>query len=693
MSLHNLFPLTDTRLSMKRILPFLLFTAPIFLFAQQPRPNILFIMSDDHAAQALSCYGSQINQTPNLDRIAQNGMRFDRAYCTNSICAPARAAILTGKLSHRNGMLDNLGSFDGSQPTAPKMLREAGYQTAMVGKWHLKSEPTGFDFWKILDGQGPYYNPDFLTAGGRESAKGYTTTLITDIALDWLQEQRDSSKPFFMMLQHKAPHRNWMPEPKYLDLFKNLQIPEPASLFDDYRSRSAAALEQEMRIDEHMDLVYDLKVWDAKAGTPWFREQTDAFLHSLSAEQRDALVQAYAEENEKFLRDSLSGAELIRWKYQRYIKDYLRCIQSVDDQVGRVLDYLEQSGLSQNTLVIYTSDQGFYLGEHGWFDKRFIYEESYRQPLMMQWPGAIPPGSTSEALVMNVDFAPTFLHVAGDTLDHDFQGVSLLPLFFTGQEPLGWRDATYYHYYEYPAVHAVKRHYGLRTQRYKLAHFYFDIDAWEMYDLERDPQELNNVYENPAYLNVRSNLMRRLDELQKFYGESPETYLAPLQADTVQNLARRARYTLLSPPEQCHSRDTARFLVDGMYRRFSAYNAVYLEGYAGFQENPLEAILDFGEPRAIREAGIHCRQTGPSWIHYPTRVEILISEDGKTFQSVAEMDIPEEAADGSQWITADGLGIITRYLKIKAVPKKEIPAGLPGAGKKAWLFVDELFVG
>ncbi len=662
------------------------------LTAQTTRPNIIFIMADDHAAQAVSCYGNGINQTPNIDRIARNGVRFDKAFCTNSICAPVRAVILTGKYSHRNGVLDNLYPFDGSQPTAPKMMQQAGYQTAMIGKWHLKSDPTGFDFWKVLPGQGAYYNPDFLTPAGREHNEGYATTLITDFALDWLQH-RDTTRPFFLMLHHKAPHRNWMPEEKYLHLFDSVTIPEPPTLFDDYATRSAADREQEMRIADHMDLAYDLKVWDANPDADtWFRRETDAFLRELNPHQRETLLAAYADENARFLKAGLRDSALVRWKYQRYIKDYLRCIQSVDDQVGRVLDYLEQAGLASNTLVIYTSDQGFYLGEHGWFDKRFIYEESYRQPLLMQWPGVIAAGSTSEALVMNVDFAPTFLDVGGAPVPADMQGVSLKPLLRTGKTPPGWRDATYYHYFEYPAVHAVKRHYGLRTKRYKLVHFYFDIDAWEMYDLEKDPHELNNIYDDPAYLNIRTALLARLQHLQEYYGDRPEDFLQPLQADTIDDPGRSGSLMLATPAEQVHSRDTARFLIDGLYREFSPYNAVYQEGYAGFREHPMEATLDLGKPTPIREAGIHCRQITQSWMYYPLRLQISVSDDGQHFRPVGAPELPAEPADGSAWLTAKGLTETARYVRITAEPKDKIPAGMPGAGQKGWLFVDELLV-
>jgi arylsulfatase A-like enzyme len=441
-------------------------------------PNIIFIMTDDHSAQALSAYGSRINETPNLDRIAQNGIRFDRAYCTNSICAPSRAVILTGKYSHKNGVLNNSQTFDGTQQTLPKLMKEGGYETAMIGKWHLKSHPTGFDYWNVLPGQGDYYNPKFIEMGEYKTHEGYVTDLTTDFALDWLTD-RTGEKPFFLMLQHKAPHRNWMPSPKHLTLYDDRDIPEPETLFDDYETRTVASKDQEMSISDHLHLSYDLKVKNAPPrGADWMNHWLDNKLESMTDKQRTDFLDAYEPKNEVFLEANLEGKELVRWKYQRYIKDYLRCIASVDENIGRVLDYLEGEGLSENTLVIYTSDQGFYLGEHGWFDKRFMYEESYRMPLMVQYPKKIKAGASTDALVMNVDFAATMLDFAGLSTPEDMQGESFRSIAETAQESENWREATYYHYFEFPGVHAVKRHYGVRTKRYKLMHFYHDIDAW-----------------------------------------------------------------------------------------------------------------------------------------------------------------------------------------------------------------------
>ena len=463
------------------------------------RPNIVFIMTDDHASHALSCYGSRINETPNLDRIANEGMRFDNCFCTNSICAPSRAVILTGKHSHLNGVIDNRKRFDGSQQTFPKLLQKAGYETAMIGKWHLKSDPTGFDYWNVLPGQGAYYNPAMIENGERKKYTGYVTDIITDHALAWLKG-RESDKPFCLMYHHKAPHRRWEPGPDHLTMYDDEKIPEPDTLFDDASGRGAAAREQDMSLEKTMN-ERDLKL------TP---------MRNLTPEQLAAWEKAYDPKNEAFREADLEGKDLIRWKYQRYLKDYLRCVASVDDNVGRVLDYLDQSGLRENTIVVYTSDQGFYLGDHGWFDKRFMYEESLRMPLLVRYPKAMRPGSTNDDIVLNLDFAETFLDYAGASIPDDMQGRSLRPLM-EGKTPDDWRESMYYHYYEYPAVHSVKRHYGVRTDRYKLIHFYHDIDEWELYDLKKDPDELQNVYGDPEYADVVKRLKAELKRLREKY--------------------------------------------------------------------------------------------------------------------------------------------------------------------------------
>lgn len=466
------------------------------------RPNILFIMTDDHASHAMSCYGSKINQTPNLDRIANEGMRFTNSFCTNSICAPCRAVILTGKYSHLNGLIDNAVAFDGSQQTFPKLLQKAGYKTAVVGKWHLKTDPTGFDYWNILPGQGDYYNPVMIEMGQRKKHTGYVTDILTDHALGWLKG-RGADKPFCLMYHHKAPHRNWQPSLKHLDLYEDTQIPEPPTLFDDYEGRGRAAREQDMSIEKTLTKA------DLKLTAPG----------NLTPEQKARWDAAYGPRNKAFEVAKLEGRELVRWKYQRYMKDYLRCIASVDENVGRVLDYLDQSGLAENTIVIYTSDQGFYLGDHGWFDKRFMYEESLRMPLVVRYPKEIRPDSVNRDIVLNLDFAETFLDYAGVPVPPEMQGRSLRPIL-QGQTPTDWRTSMYYHYYEFPGVHSVKRHYGVRTQRYKLIHFYNDIDEWELYDLQSDPDELKNLYPDARYADVVQELKAELKRLRTHYKDT-----------------------------------------------------------------------------------------------------------------------------------------------------------------------------
>lgn len=470
------------------------------------RPNILVVFCDDHASQAISAYGSKINRTPNIDRLADNGMLFNNCCVTNSICAPSRAALLTGKYSHRNRLYANeFGErFDGSQPTFPKLLQAAGYQTALIGKWHLGSDPTGFDHWSILPGQGAYYNPVFLEPTGRTRPTGYVTEIITNRTIDWLTNQRDPDKPFLLMCQHKAPHRNWEPGPKQLQLYRNVTLPEPDTLFDDYSGRGTAARQQDMEIGKTLIDGYDLKIdW-----TP----------PDLNDEQRTAWQAAYAAENQEFARLKPTGKELTRWKYQRFLKDYLRCVAAVDDSVGSLLDYLDSSGLAENTIVVYSSDQGFYLGEHGWFDKRFMYRESLTTPLIVRWPGHTPPKSTNNQIVSLLDLAETFLQAAGLPIPSDMQGKSLLPLL-KGQTPSDWRTAFYYHYYEFPASHRVPHHYGIATLDHKLIHFP-QLNEWELYDLRNDPNEMRSVYADPAYAATQAKLKDQLQQLQQQLGDT-----------------------------------------------------------------------------------------------------------------------------------------------------------------------------
>ena len=484
----------------------------------QKQPNILFIMSDDHAYQAISAYGSGLNSTPNIDRIAKEGALFTRAFVTNSICAPSRAVMLTGKYSHLNGNVDNVGGFNWDQIIFPKLLQQNGYQTALIGKIHLDGLPQGFDYSNVLPGQGDYYNPDFIENGVKKQVHGYVTTLTTQYALEWLDKKRDKTKPFCLLYHQKAPHRNWLPEEKYFNLFEDRDIPFPDNFFDDYTGRGTAAHAQEMSIVKDMMWGHDMKF----ENDPYTGQPTNFMpdISRMDEQQRKAWRQAYDQKNQAFIKANPQGKELAKWKFQRYIRDYLKCIQSVDDGIGEVLDYLDKNGLTENTIVVYTSDQGFYLGEHGWFDKRFMYEESFRTPLLIRYPKEIKPGTVINQMVLNLDYAPTFLNYAGIAPQKEIQGESFRKIVSGKLMP--WRDAVYYHYYEYPGVHAVKRHYGVRTERYKLIHFYYNIDEWELYDLQNDPHEMKNVYDDPAYAQVRKALHQKLVALRLKYKDSDE---------------------------------------------------------------------------------------------------------------------------------------------------------------------------
>lgn len=506
--------------------------------AAAERPNILFIFTDDHAPHAIGAYGGwlkEVNPTPNIDRLASQGMLFRNSFCTNSICGPSRAVIQTGKHSHINGFMQNGNRFDGSQQTFPKLLQKTGYQTAMIGKWHLGTDPQGFDHWQVLPGQGDYYNPDFLTPDGRTRIEGYCTDIVTDLAIDWLKENGGGEKPFMLMCQHKAPHRCWMPPLRHLTLYDDVDLPEPPTLFDDYEDNASPARYQEMEIDRHMHLGYDLFVTPyetlyqtVKAPEPKATDRSGfRNLQKMTPAQRRAWDAAYEPKNSAFHKANLTGKDLIRWKYQRYMKNYLRCIKGVDESVGRLMDYLKQSGLDENTIVVYCSDQGFYLGDHGWYDKRWMYEESLKMPFIVKWPGTTKPGSVNTDLIQNPDYAETFLDVAGAEIPADMQGHSLVPLL-KGERPADWRDAIYYHYFEYPSVHMVARHNGIRTSRYKLIHFY-QFDEWEFYDLEKDPDELTNQYGNPQYADTIAQLKHDLEHLRADYKDNTDMHVMPAE--------------------------------------------------------------------------------------------------------------------------------------------------------------------
>lgn len=492
------------------------------------RPNIVYIMSDDHGYQAVGAYGYGMNKTPNIDRIAAEGVLFTRATVTNSLCAPSRAVLLTGKHSFVNGKVDNVAKFDWEQDNFPKLLQQAGYQTAMVGKIHMDGLPQGFDYSAVVPGQGHYYNPDFIVNGEREQIQGYVTDITTDLALEWL-EGRDKHKPFCLLFHQKAPHREWLAAERHYREYTKIRFPEPETLFDNYEGRGTAAKSAEMNILKDMNWAGDSKIEPElmdELGIPstlnWDKNAYNNNLGRMDSTQRAAWDAVYGPINEDFKKryPSMSEEDLMRWRYQRYMQDYLATIAAVDDGVGRVLDYLKEHGLEENTIVVYTSDQGFYLGEHGWFDKRFMYEESLRTPLIIRYPKEIEAGTENDALVQNLDFAPTFLDYAGVAVPADMQGESFRKLM--SGETDDWRDAIYYTYYEYPSIHMVKRHYGIRTDRYKLIHFYYDIDEWELYDLEKDPKEMHNVYGDPSYTDIQEELHKKLDETRKKYRDSDQ---------------------------------------------------------------------------------------------------------------------------------------------------------------------------
>ena len=504
----------------KKVLLFAPALLPAALAAQQ-QYNVVYIMTDDHTAQMMSCYDNRYVETPNLDRIARDGVKFTRSYVANSLSGPSRACMITGKHSHKNGFTNNEhGVFDGSQQTMPKLMQKAGYQTALIGKWHLVSEPTGFDFWNIIPGQGDYYNPTFINIdGSRVTEKGYLTNIITDKAIDWMEHKRDKNRPFILFVHHKACHRNWLPELKYINEYEDQTFPLPDTFYDQYEGRTAAQ-QQQMSIasDHDMDMVYDVKMYHPDLHTR-LSDSHLGMIGRLDTKERARYDHFYDSLAIDFRARNLKEKELAEFKYQRYMRDYAKVLKSLDDNVGRTLDYLEKAGLLENTLVVYTSDQGFYMGEHGWFDKRFMYEPSFSTPLVMRLPEGLNARGEVSQLVQNIDYAPTFLDLAGAEIPADIQGRSLLPLL-RGEQPKDWRKSLYYHFYEYPAEHMVKRHYGVRTaDGWKLIHFYNDIDQWELYNLNEDPDELNNLYGKPGTEKVTKRLRKELKKLQEEYDD------------------------------------------------------------------------------------------------------------------------------------------------------------------------------
>jgi N-acetylglucosamine-6-sulfatase len=495
--------------------------------AAAKRPNILFLFSDDHAVNAISAYGgplAKVAPTPNIDRIAKEGAVFLNSFCGNSICGPSRATILTGKHSHKNGFMRNGNNFDQGQWTVAKALRKGGYNTAVIGKWHLKSNPVGFDHWEVFPGQGNYYNPVFIQMDGRRKRfEGYATDLTTEKSLAWL-ESRDKSKPFFLMCQHKAPHRTFAPALRHLGAFDDVKIPEPSSLFDNYANRSPTLAKNEMEIDRHFDWAYDAKVRKDERGnvklpkpdrygTPEYNRMTDA--------QKKIWNAHFDPRNQAFLADfaagKLSHKELVRWKYRRYMRNYLGTVKAVDESVGRILKYLDDNNLAENTIVIYSSDQGFFLGEHGWYDKRWMFEESFRMPFLVRWPGVVQAGSKPKELIQNIDYAPTFLEAAKLHVPKEIQGRSLVSMMKGATK--GWRESLYYTYYEL-GEHAVPQHFGVRTQTHKLIYFP-QTNEWNLFDLQRDPNEMKSVHNDPAYRATRKTLTAEFARLRRNYEAPP----------------------------------------------------------------------------------------------------------------------------------------------------------------------------
>jgi arylsulfatase A-like enzyme len=496
--------------------------------AQRPpqQPNILFIMSDDHTQQAIGAYGSTLAETPHIDRIAREGAIFKKSFVTNSICAPSRAVMLTGKHSHINGKIDNIGEFNWDQENVAKILQKAGYETALIGKIHIDGTPQGFDYWNVLPGQGFYYNPVFIDNGERKVIEGHCSPITTQLTLSWLDSIRDKSKPFLLLYHQKAPHGVWEPELKYLNLYEDREYYFPDNFFDDYEGRGSAAREQTTGIMNNFTWRRMKFENDPYTGKP---TGFSSSINRMSDEDARAWRAFYNPRNAAFDTSNHDTAYIARFKFERYLRDYLKTAQSVDDGIGEVIAYLEKNNLLENTIVIYTSDQGFFLGEHGWFDKRFMYEESFSTPLVMRYPKEIKAGTVVNNLVQNLDLAPTFLDYAGLKKPDDMQGESFRKIVSGKNVP--WRDAVYYHYYEHPSDHMVKRHYGVRTDRYKLIHFYYDVDEWELYDLEKDPNEMKSVYDDPGYEEIRKTLHKRLEELRLQYEDSDELARSFLEKD------------------------------------------------------------------------------------------------------------------------------------------------------------------
>lgn len=660
------------------------FSMPSAIQAQTSKPNIILIVSDDHTTQAISSYGSTINKTPQIDRIAQNGIRFNSAFCTNAVSGPSRACILTGKLTHRNGMINNEVVFDTNQTTLPHILQQHGYQTAVFGKWHLKSLPSGFSHYEVLPGQGEYMNPDFIEDGRFVQKKGYVTHIITDDAIAWLKQQ-NIRQPFYLMIQHKAPHRPWLPELKFIHSHDSIQYPLPDNFYDDYTSRSAAAREQRMRIRKDLEAEPDLKLNGAPVSSP------NLDYGRLSEDERIAYIQAYEKRNQNIPKDITDSIAWDTWKFQRYLSDYLSCIESVDEQTGRLLDFLKETKLDENTLIIYTSDQGFFLGEHGWFDKRFMYEESLRMPLLMQFPGHIKPHTENNQLVMNIDFAPSILEWAGISIPPEMQGKSFVPYL---QSDSLLREFTYYHYFEYPGEHHVKRHVGIRSKRYKLIHFYYDIDAYEMYDLNSDPHEMHSIFGDSAYATVQATLLKHLHTMQVAYGDTSEVFPQPDLC--ISNAWHHASYTHVNAPSAKYPDRNNHQLLDGIIANSENTSGGLSQAWVGFEGNDIDLHMNIPSSKKAAYIELSFLDRPESWIFKPLAIHLFMKGKNATKQlelPVLQSEFIPCKTGGNRYIVRYTLPPHpTGEIQIQAKNKGICPAGHPGAGKPAWLFIDEIRV-
>lgn len=624
------------------------------------QPNILFIMSDDHAAHAISSYGSLVNKTPNIDRLATEGMRFDQMMVTNSICAPSRATLLSGKFNHQNGFLQNGYSFDGSQQTFPKLLQEAGYETAIIGKWHLKSEPTGFDHYNVMPGHGRFYDCWFKEKGktwrdgvaGGEVIEGYLTDVITDLSIDWL-EGRQTDKPFCLMVHHKAPHSPHHPDSIHADMYKNEVLIEPATLYDDWATRSAA-----LNMTEYSKI--------ADCNYPEYKD----------------LVESIPNVNER-----------TKIMYQAYMKGYLRLVASLDENIGRLLDYVDQAGLKDNTIVIYTSDNGFFLGDHGFYNKMWMYEEALRIPMIVRYPKEIKAGSSNDLMVQNIDFAPTFLDYAGANIPSDLQGLSFRDIL-RGKNPKDWRDKIYYHYYE---GYEIPEQFGIRTKTDKLVCFPASGDQpyWELFDLENDPQELSNIYNKLESTGIQKDLKEELDNIRIHYGDTSDMNVSGTRFIEIEHKAKGQPVNLKFPNSPKYPGGSNLPLTDGIINHVSPRWAFDYDKWLGFEVDDLDALIDLGEPVMLKQISVRFLDKLDSWIFPPEEVQISISSDGEEFINLTVQLDKERAEGGVAFIhhfTALTNNSSVRFIRVYAKNVAICPDWHPGDGGKAWMFVDEIII-